>query len=251
VHGLKAYTAAVTACAAAGQWAHAVQLLQAYAEAREVHITVESNNSKHRQVAFALMQHLRAHGCHIVFDLASYYAAIVAMRASCEVHKADAVYKRLLTSGLVQPWSTAEVSTLDVSRLYITAVAEAAIRTVLHDMCNRTSVAAAAAAAQEVDNSSDEHYYVHNSGRDLCVVTRQQQCSNTTDTTDNTDNHADSSDGESDTDNHGSSMLQLCVTELLEQLGIVFTVDDTNSRVTVPVANLQQYVARTVGAATG
>jgi hypothetical protein len=48
-----------------------------------------------------------------------------------------------------------------------------------------------------------------------------------------------------------NSVLQLCVIELLEQLDIVFTIDDTDGRVTVPADSLQQYVARAAGAANG
>jgi pentatricopeptide repeat protein len=252
------YTAAITACAAAGQWAHALNLLQQYAEEQELPVTLgtstadgdsSSSSSEQRRLALELMQHLRAQGCCIYIDRAGYYTAIVAMSASGEVHKADAVYRRLLTAGLVHPWSTEEIGTLDVSSLHITAVAEAAIRTVLHDMCNYTSVTAAAVTA--VECSSGEQYYVHDAARDLHIITRQQQCSSTIDTTGSTDDHADSSDGESDTDDCNSSMLQLCVTELLEQVNVVFSVDDTGDRVRVPADCLQQHIARTIGVATG
>jgi pentatricopeptide repeat protein len=154
VRGVKTYTAVVTACAAAGQWQQAVQLLQKYAEARGVRITVESNNSKHQQVALALLQQLRTKGRCIYLDIISYYTAIAAMRVSGEVQKADAVYRHLLMSALKQPWSIVEASTLDVSSLCITAGAEAAIRTALSDMCNCTSVTAAAVTAAECSSTT-------------------------------------------------------------------------------------------------
>eukprot|EP00953_Heterococcus_sp_UTEX-ZZ885_P027410 14704-Heterococcus_DN1.PRE.3 len=174
---------------------------------------------------------------------------MVALRASGEVHKADAVYGRLLTAGLVQPWSTEEASTLDVSRLYITAVAEAAVRTVLHDMCSHTSNVPTAAATPVASSSSGEQYYVHDAARDLHIITRLQQCSSTTDTAESSGDHDNSSDADDDADEY-SSVLQLCVTELLEQLDLPFSFDDTNGRATVPAASLQQYVARMTGAAT-
>jgi hypothetical protein len=124
--GAKPTSTAVTACAAAGQWQHAVQLLQQFAEQQELAVTLStstadssSSSSEQRQAALDLMQQLRAHGCYIGLDRLNYYTAVVAMRASGEVCKADAAYSRWLTAGFVQPWSTVKPSTLDVSTLYI------------------------------------------------------------------------------------------------------------------------------------
>jgi pentatricopeptide repeat protein len=236
VPSTRAVSAAVTACAAAGQWALAVQLLQAYAEEHGFAVTVSSNDQ--RAVALELLLQLRARSSDIVLDTVRYYTAIVVMSASGEVHKADELYRRLLTSGLVQPWSTEEVDTLDVSSLYTTAVAEAAIRTALSDMCSYTSATTAAMTAAEC--SSGQQYYIHDPATDLHISIRPQQCSSTADAADSTDENANCSD-ESDSDEF-SSVLQLCVTELLEQLSIVFTVDDTDGRVIVPAASLQQYI---------
>jgi pentatricopeptide repeat protein len=245
----KVYSAALTACAAAGQWAHAVQLLRRCADERGVHITAKhsSSGSEQREAVLDLVQQLRLQRCKVGIRRIHYYEAIVAMRASDAVHKADAVYKRLLTAGLAQPWSTTEAGTLHVSSLYTTAVAEAAIRTALSDMCSYTSATAAAMTAAEF--SRGQQYYIHDPATDLHISIRPQQCSSTLDAADSIDGNANCSD-ESDSDEF-SSVLQLCVTELLEQLSIVFTVDDTDGRVTVPAASLQQYMARKTGTIPG
>jgi pentatricopeptide repeat protein len=250
---MRMYSAAVTACAAANQWAQAVQLLQQFAQEQELCVTIDTSaagdsrsSSQQRQIALKLLQQLHDQGFELL-RIADYYSAIVATRASGELHKADAVYRHLLTSGLVQPWSTVEAGALDVASLYVTAVAEAAIRAVLHDMCRYCSSAAAAVEAAEY--SSGEQYYVHDAATDLHIITRQQQQQQSSDTTDTTDDNGSSSDAENDADEY-NSVLQLCVTDLLEQLDIEFTVSEVDGCVTVPSASLQQYVARTTGAAT-
>jgi hypothetical protein len=121
-------------------------------------------------------------------------------------------------------------------------------------MCSHISdvvAAAAVAAAPAASSSSGEQYYVHDAARDLHIIARQQKCSNAANTahTQAADNTDSSSDADRDIDEH-NIVLQLCVTELLQQLNIVFTVDDTNGRVTVPAASLQRYVARTTSVVT-
>eukprot|EP00953_Heterococcus_sp_UTEX-ZZ885_P009737 5710-Heterococcus_DN1.PRE.1 len=99
---------------------------------------------------------------------------------------------------------------------YSIGMALAALRLVLRDMCS-------------YDTQSDSTHYVHNPATDLIIIT----------------GHASSRQDQD------GSILQPCIIEYCNKLGILCKVDFRNKgRLIISAAQLQQYIARQAAKAT-
>jgi pentatricopeptide repeat protein len=202
---LQSYTAGLSACKHTGDWQRALQLLS----------------------------QLKAAG-HTP-DWPVYTAAIDTLHSAQRHCEADALYAEMLGSGLAQHWSSAASSAgmLDFHGFSI-GMAPAALRLVLRDMCSAAATAAATAAAaatakkskrvsKKRSTSSSAAQHVHSAAEDLIIIT----------------GHALTRD------DRDGSVLQPVILSMLQQLGIVCTLDPTNvGKLIVDAAQLQQYVAR-------
>jgi pentatricopeptide repeat protein len=163
-------------------------------------------NTGNWELVLDLIQQMKAGG--LMPNMSTYTAAIDALQAGEQYHAADVLYAEVLSRGLLQHWSVKRKGMLDFHN-YTTGMTLAAMRLVLHDMCSYRV-------------QSDSKHYVHDPATDLVIIT----------------GHA------SNRQDRDGSILQPCIIDYCNKLGILCTVLPTNKgRLIITAAQLQQYVA--------
>eukprot|EP00953_Heterococcus_sp_UTEX-ZZ885_P015255 8598-Heterococcus_DN1.PRE.2 len=208
------YNSAIDACSKGGQHETAIQLLS---EMKAVGLQPDAisytaaidacKNTGNWQLVLDLLQQMKADG--VVPSVITYTAATDALQAGEQYHAADLLYAEVLSRGLRQHWSVKRKSQVDFHTFGV-GMALAAMRSILHGMCSYSV-------------QSDSTHYVHNPAANLVVIT----------------GHAS---GRPDRD---GSILQPCIIDFCNKLGIVCTVDSADiGRLVITAAELQQYVTR-------
>jgi pentatricopeptide repeat protein len=226
---VQAFTAALYAHSESGQYEQALDLLSAMTSTDGLRLTLRCytvglNACKHTgnwQRAVQLLQQLRADG--YTPDFPVYTAALDTLHTAQRKREADALYAELLSSGLVQHWSTVPQTAgmLDLHGYHI-GMAVAAMRLVLRDMCSSSSSSSSNSSSSS-SSSTSQQQHVHNPAQDLHIIT----------------GHAAYREGKD------GSVVQSSVMLLLRKRGIVCTVNASNQgRLLVRSAQLQSYVLK-------